>query len=208
MLDLKSWSLNTPEKLTSYTREEMQNLDSLEKERNDFYSNPEKMKIFTQVEREGEHTQNILFTALVVSLPPVDLQKLEQVEQRVEEVLQLCALHNKRPTLAVFALGLKVSTSLLRKLRQKGQSYNECYLGVKNGHLFGIIEAIFGILETDWEESLMSGQTPAAVGKFFGVNNFGYADKHEIVHEQRGSITPVITKEDIIESIPAEIVED
>ena len=120
----------------------------------------------------GDNTRYLNLAMTVMNLPPIEVADVNQVRQRIQEYLTLCADADMKPTVKGFCNSLKISrTTLFDWKRGKFRP---------DSHQAVIIEA-YDLLEELWENYMQNGKINPVSGIFLGKNNFGYQDKQEHV---------------------------
>ena len=137
----------------------------------------------------GDNTKYLTLAMTVMNLPPIDISDVNQVRQRINEYLTLCASADMKPTVKGFCNALKIGRTTL--FDWKRGSYRQ------DTHQAVICEA-YDLLEELWENYMQNGKINPVSGIFLGKNNFGYQDKQEYV------VTPN-TKE--VEAVDAATIE-
>ena len=137
----------------------------------------------------GDNTKYLTLAMTVMNLPPIDIADVNQVRQRINEYLTLCAASDMKPTVKGFCNALKIGRTTL--FDWKRGSYRA------DTHQAVICEA-YDLLEELWENYMQNGKINPVSGIFLGKNNFGYQDKQEYV------VTPN-TKE--VEAVDATTIE-
>jgi len=129
----------------------------------------------------GDTNKYLTVSMKLASLPSVDLQDGEAVEQRVMEYFQIHADNDMKPTV----MGLGIALGLDRRRLWE----------IKTGHNMGssgkpqqlpqrtldAIKKAYFVMENLWENYMQNGKINPVAGIFLGKNNYGYQDKTEYV---------------------------
>lgn len=144
----------------------------------------------TQLDVEpGDNSKYLTLAMTVMNLPPIDISDVNQVRNRINEYLTLCASADMKPTVKGFCNSLKIGRTTL--FDWKRGSYRA------DTHQAVIIEA-YDLLEELWENYMQNGKINPVSGIFLGKNNFGYQDKQEHV------ITPNTKEVEVVDPLVIE----
>lgn len=128
-----------------------------------------------QVQTEpGDNARFISHALQISQMPKIDTSNVEQVEARLNEYFQLCAMNDMRPNVPSMALSLGIDRrTLWRWANGEGQG--------KNSDIRDTIKRAYSLLNILIEEYMQTGKINPVSGIFLMKNNFGYADKQEVV---------------------------
>ena len=128
-----------------------------------------------QVQTEpGDNARFISHALQISQMPTIDTSNVEQVEARLNEYFQLCAMNDMRPNVPSMALSLGIDRrTLWRWANGEGQG--------KNSDIRDTIKRAYSLLNILIEEYMQTGKINPVSGIFLMKNNFGYADKQEVV---------------------------
>ena len=120
----------------------------------------------------GDNTKYLSLAMAVQDMPPIDPRDAQQVRTRIREYFALCADYDMKPTVK----------GMLNSLRLARQTVWEWKHGNfrADTHQAVVLEA-YDMLEELWENYMQNGKINPVAGIFLGKNNFGYADKQEVV---------------------------
>lgn len=130
----------------------------------------------------GDNTKFLMVQMELFNMPNIDLENVEEVQQRLSEYFALYARNDMKPTVAGMALALN------GKSRQ--WLWAVCNNQPVNGQgspillppeVTDTIKRARFLLENLWESYMSSGKVNPVAGIFLGKNNFGYQDKTEYV---------------------------
>ncbi len=128
-----------------------------------------------QVQTEpGDNTKFLAHALQILKMPKIDTSDAAQVEKRLEEYFTLCATNDMRPNVPSMALSLGIDRRTLWKWANgdgKG----------KNSEIRDTIKRAYALLNILIEEYMQTGKINPVSGIFLMKNNFGYADKQEVV---------------------------
>lgn len=146
----------------------------------------------------GDNSKYLGHALTIARMPLVDLNNIQEVEERIEWYFDHCFGNDMKPTVTGLCNSLKITRNTLMGWRQG--TYRA------DTHQAVILRA-YGIMEELWENYMQNGKINPVSGIFLGKNNYGYADKQEYV------LTPnqqQVTQEDIatIEAKYAELPEE
>lgn len=130
----------------------------------------------------GDNTKFLMVQMELFNMPNIDLENVEEVQQRLSDYFALYARNDMKPTVAGMALALNGhSRQWLWSVcngQQLGGRGNECTLPPE---VTDAIKKARFLLENLWESYMSSGKVNPVAGIFLGKNNFGYQDKTEYV---------------------------
>ena len=121
----------------------------------------------------GDNTKFLMVQMELFNMPNIDLENVEEVQQRLSDYFALYARNDMKPTVAGMALCLNGM-----RRQQLGGRGNECTLPPE---VTDAIKKARFLLENLWESYMSSGKVNPVAGIFLGKNNFGYQDKTEYV---------------------------
>lgn len=121
----------------------------------------------------GDNQKYILHSLKLAELPPCNMQSLEDVTQRVKTYFEICAEDDMKPSVAGLALAMDIDRVYLWELRagRKG----------KNPAIANVLKKAMKILDLQMVDYMQNGKINPVSGIFLMKNNFGYADKQEVV---------------------------
>ena len=142
--------------------------------------NPVRPKFGQEYVDPGDNSRFLIHSMAVMSMPPIEIADVKQVEQRIHDYMALCAEHDMKPTVKGLCNALRVTRQALFDWRHGNFRANT--------HQAVILRA-YDLLEELWENYMQNGKINPVSGIFLGKNNFGYADKQEyVVTPNTGSI--------------------
>lgn len=152
----------------------------------------------------GDNTQYLTNALELYSLPPIDTNDGGQVKERIEEYFRIMAKNDMKPSVSGMALALGVDRRTLWT-----------WVSGKTGRKPEVLDTIkkaYDILNLMMEDYMQNGKINPVSGIFLMKNNFGYADKQEVV------VTPNVPlgeqkddeelRKSYLESIPEELPEN
>lgn len=120
----------------------------------------------------GDNSRYLRHALATLNMPPIDISDPKQVEDRLDWYFNHCAENEMKPTVTGFCNSLGISRNTL--MTWKNGSFRE------NTHQAVILKA-YSVLESLWEDYMQNGKINPVSGIFLGKNNFGYADRQEMV---------------------------
>lgn len=130
----------------------------------------------------GDNAKFLTHALTIRSWPDIEIKDPVQVEQRIQDYFELCAMDDIKPSVKGFLNSLRVAKSTLWEWRQGN---------FRAGTHQAIICAAYDVLEALWEDYMQNGKINPVSGIFLGKNNYGYTDKQEFVlTPNQNQITP------------------
>ncbi len=120
----------------------------------------------------GDNTKFLTHALAIRDMPPIDTSDPAQVEQRIRDYFKLCVANDVKPSVKGFLNALRIAKSTLWEWKNGGY---------RAGTHQAIICEAYDVLEALWEDYMLNGKINPVSGIFLGKNNFGYADKQEMV---------------------------
>lgn len=122
--------------------------------------------------QEGDNSKITLHNLEIMRQPKIDLDDRTQIEERIMWYFEKCVTDDVKPGVAGLCLALGIS-------RQSWQAWGQ---GTRrNGEYSDIVERSRLTMESMMEQYMLSGKINPVTGIFLLKNNFGYADKTEMV---------------------------
>lgn len=155
-----------------------------------------------QVQTEpGDNARFISHALQISQMPKIDTSNVEQVEARLNEYFQLCAMNDMRPNVPSMALSLGIDRrTLWRWANGEGQG--------KNSDIRDTIKRAYSLLNILIEEYMQTGKINPVSGIFLMKNNFGYADKQEVVLTPNNPLGDTKDTKELEERYIKSVVED
>lgn len=121
----------------------------------------------------GDNSKYIRHARAALDLPPIDIAKAEQVEERLDWYFDHCITNDMKPTVNGMCNALGIHRDTLHTWRT-GEYRPDSHQAV-------ILRA-YRVLEELWEDYMMNGKINPVSGIFLAKNLFGgYSDKQELV---------------------------
>lgn len=120
----------------------------------------------------GDNSKYLGHAMTIARMPLVDLNDPEAVQERIDWYFAHCFSNDMKPTVSGLCNAFKISRTTL--LMWKQGTFR------KETHQAMILEA-YALMESLWEDYMQNGKINPVSGIFLGKNNFGYADKQEMV---------------------------
>lgn len=130
----------------------------------------------------GDNTKFMEVQMVLFNMPNIDLDNVEEVQQRLNDYFALYTSRDMKPTVAGMALCLngmnrRTLWAIVNDAPTGGAGYKTA---LPPGVARAIKKAYF-LLENLWESYMNSGKVNPVAGIFLGKNNYGYQDKTEYV---------------------------
>lgn len=146
----------------------------------------------------GDNSRYLAHAMEVASQPPVNLDDINAVEERINWYFTRCFQNDMKPTVAGLCSALKIVRQTLlnwRTQKHRDDSYQAAVLRA------------YAIMESLWEDYMQNGKINPVSGIFLAKNNYGYQDKQEMVVTPNTGV-PEAADPAIIEAKYAELPED
>ncbi|MCH5203116.1 MAG: hypothetical protein J1F03_00125 [Oscillospiraceae bacterium] len=130
----------------------------------------EQLQVHTE---PGDNRKYIQHSLRLASLPKCDLKSTESVTQRITEYFEICAEDDMKPSVAGLALAMDIDRRYLWEIREGHKG--------KNPEVADAIKKAMKILDLQMVDYMQNGKINPVSGIFLMKNNFGYADKQEVV---------------------------
>ena len=121
----------------------------------------------------GDNAKYIRHSLTLAKLPKVDLSDNVAVENRVFEYFTICEDNDMKPSVVGLAVALGCSRDYLWKLRTGAKG--------KNPDVVDTLKRAVELLDLQMVDYMQNGKINPVSGIFLMKNNFGYADKQEVV---------------------------
>lgn len=139
----------------------------------------------------GDNTKYLTHNMELYALSKVDLDSVEQVEDRSMEYFQICAKNDMKPSVAGYALALGYSRAYVWELCNKPHEN-------KKPEVIDTIKRVMEALTAQMEDYMQNGKINPVSGIFLMKNNMGYQDKQEVV----------VTPNQVTESTESNLIEE
>lgn len=132
---------------------------------------------------EGDNAKFLSLNMELFNMPNIDLQKVEEVEQRLSDYFGVYARYDTKPTVAGMAVALNGHSRQWLWSLVTGNPYTGRGNKVENlpPEVTNVIKKAYNLLEMLWENYMQNGKVNPVAGIFLGKNNYGYQDKTEYV---------------------------
>lgn len=132
--------------------------------------------------KPGDNTKILQVNMALMQMPSIDLQSVEEVENRLIEYFALYAQADMKPTVVGMAIALNGhSRQWLWAVTHDVSPGGNGYLAPLPTLVVNSIKKAYFMLENQWETYMNSGKVNPVAGIFLGKNNYGYQDKTEHV---------------------------
>ena len=130
----------------------------------------------------GDNTKFLMVQMELFNMPNIDLENVEEVQQRLSDYFALYEQADMKPTVAGMALCLNgMSRQTLRAIAKDLPTGGAGYKTALPPEVATSIKKAYDLMENLWEAYMNSGKINPVSGIFLGKNNFGYQDKTEYV---------------------------
>jgi len=119
----------------------------------------------------GDNARITQFNLSPMQLPEVDRDDRSQVEKRILDYFKMCIDNDIKPGVAGICLSLGITRS----------AWQQWGVGKHRPGYSDIVEKSRIVMEAIMEQYMLSGKINPVTGIFLLKNNFGYADKSEVV---------------------------
>lgn len=132
--------------------------------------------------QEGDNAKFLGVNIQILNMPDVDMDDAMAVAQRLTDYFNLYAQHDMKPTVAGMAMALNgMSRQMLWAIVNDRPTGGAGYNAALPRKVADTIKKAYKMMETLWENYMISGKINPVSGIFLGKNNFGYQDKTEYV---------------------------
>lgn len=121
----------------------------------------------------GDNRKFIQNSMRIFNLPKIDVSNAEQVAERVQEYFNICSEDDVKPSVAGLALALDIDRRRLWEIREGVRG--------KSPEVRDTIKKAMKLLDLQMTDYMQNGKINPVSGIFLMKNNFGYADKQEVV---------------------------
>ena len=142
-----------------------------------------------QLEKEKTKKNALELNIKALTLPQIDVTKIEEVMERTMAYLQECVEKDIKPGTAGLCAWLGIP-------RQTWYSWCAGRARVETHYNFCV--RVMGVLDATLEDYMQNGQVNPVTGIFLGKNNFGYTDKTEVAVEPKKSVATETTMSDVM----------
>lgn len=130
----------------------------------------------------GDNTKYMTVNMALFNMPDIDMDNVEEVQQRLTDYFTLYTEADMKPTVAGMALALNgMSRRTLWAIVNDQPTGSSGYKTALPREVAYSIKKAYKIMENLWETYMNSGKVNPVAGIFLGKNNYGYQDKTEYV---------------------------
>ena len=148
--------------------------------------------------QEGDNAKFLGVNIQLFNMPSIDMDDAYAVAQRLTDYFNLYAENDMKPTVAGMAMALNgMSRQQLWAIVHDKPTGGAGYLTALPREVADTIKKAYKMMETLWENYMVSGKINPVSGIFLGKNNFGYQDKTEYVLTPNGQQESDYSTEDI-----------
>lgn len=121
----------------------------------------------------GDSRKFINNSMRIFNLSKIDINNAEQVKSRVQEYFDICGEDDVKPSVAGLALALDIDRTYLWQITAGKTG--------KNADVVDTLKKAMKLLDLQMTNYMQNGKINPVSGIFLMKNNFGYADKQEVV---------------------------
>lgn len=148
----------------------------------------------------GDNRKYILHSLRLAELPKLNLTSVEEVTQRIKDYFTICADDDMKPSVAGLALAMDIDRRYLWEIREGRKG--------KNPAVADTIKKAMKILDLQMVDYMQNGKINPVSGIFLMKNNFGYADKQEVVLTPNNPLGDTKDKKELEEQYIDSVVEN
>ena len=148
----------------------------------------------------GDNRKYILHSLRLAELPKLNLKSVEEVTQRIKDYFTICAEDDMKPSVAGLALAMDIDRRYLWELREGRKG--------KNPAVADTLKKAMKILDLQMVDYMQNGKINPVSGIFLMKNNFGYADKQEVVVTPNNPLGDTKDTKELEERYIESVVED
>ena len=148
----------------------------------------------------GDNRKYILHSLRLAELPKLNLTSVEEVTQRIKDYFTICAEDDMKPSVAGLALAMDIDRRRLWEIREGKQG--------KNSEVSDTLKKAMKILDLQMVDYMQNGKINPVSGIFLMKNNFGYADKQEVVLTPNNPLGDTKDTKELEERYIESVVED
>lgn len=121
----------------------------------------------------GDNRKYIQHSLRLADLPKCNMASAEEVTQRIKDYFAICADDEMKPSVAGLALAMDIDRTYLWAIRagKRGQ----------NPDVVDALKKAMKLLDLQMVDYMQNGKINPVSGIFLMKNNFGYADKQEVI---------------------------
>ena len=154
-----------------------------------------------QVQTEpGDNRKYILHSLRLADLPKVDMDNVVDVTQSIFDYFTICSEDDMNPSFAGLALAMDIDRRRLWEIREGKMG--------KNAAVSDTIKKAMKILDLQMVDYMQNGKINPVSGIFLMKNNFGYADKQEVVLTPNNPLGDTKDTKELEERYIESVVED
>lgn len=132
--------------------------------------------------KEGDNTKYLNLNMELFNMPDIDMNNVDEVQERLNEYFALFAKYDTKPTVAGMAMSLNgMDRTTLRCIAKDLPIGGNGYKTALPKAVALAIKKAYFLLENLYENYMQNGKINPVAGIFLGKNNYGYQDKTEYV---------------------------
>ena len=121
----------------------------------------------------GDNARYLRNSLKLWNLPKIDMSNAEQVSERIYEYFKICEEDDMKPSVSGLALALDCERTYLWRIREEKTA--------KSPEVSNTLKRAMKLLDAQMVDYMQNGKINPVSGIFLMKNNFGYADKQEVV---------------------------
>ena len=161
---------------------------------------PDLSELQTVHTEPGDNRKYILHSLRLAELPKLNLTSVEEVTQRIKDYFTICAEDDMKPSVAGLALAMDIDRRYLWEIREGRKG--------KNPAVADTLKKAMKILDLQMVDYMQNGKINPVSGIFLMKNNFGYADKQEVVLTPNNPLGDTKDTKELEERYIESVVED
>lgn len=132
--------------------------------------------------KEGDNTKYLNLNMEIFNMPNIDMDNVDEVQERLNEYFALFAKYDTKPTVAGMAMCLNgMDRRTLWCIAKDLPTGSSGYKTALPKGVALVIKKSYFLLENLYENYMQNGKINPVAGIFLGKNNYGYVDKTEHV---------------------------
>lgn len=132
--------------------------------------------------KEGDNTKYLKLNMELFNMPDIDMNNVEEVQNRLSEYFALFAKYDTKPTVSGMAMSLNgMDRRTLWCIAKDLPTGSSGYKTALPKEVALAIKKAYFLLENLYENYMQNGKINPVAGIFLGKNNYGYQDKTEYV---------------------------
>lgn len=152
---------------------------------------------FDVLTEPGENTKYLTHDLKLMHFPAIDINNPEQVKQRIDDYISLCAVDDMKPSIASLALSFGMSRYVLF------DTLNGRNNRIQNIESLRTLKTAYDIINSYYEHLMNNGKINPVAGIFMMKNNLGYRDQTDYTitanNEQQLSLNDITNRANLLD---------